>query len=185
MPISLFFSGPARSRTGTSSTSLLPTDWLWRFPAQCLHAPYFRAIGILRWFEASPRVHKPKIFWLHLHSRLIGCAPICFNVPGALKAGMPPTSHCCATSIRRFQRCLRTAYFFSSGTRDRTGDTRSYEPRELPTALSRSKLYAFDIALPALNPIDRSEGNYFIACQDNYVGDMACSVKDLASLFNP
>ena len=149
MPISLFFSGPARSRTGTSSTSLLPTDWLWRFPAQCLHAPYFRAIGILRWFEASPRVHKPKIFWLHLHSRLIGCAPICFNVPGALKAGMPPTSHCCATSIRRFQRCLRTAYFFSSGTRDRTGDTRSYEPRELPTALSRSKLYAFDIALPA------------------------------------
>ena len=59
----------------------------------------------------------PKFFWLHLHSLLIGCAPIYFNVPGALKAGMPPTSHCCATSIRRFQRCLRTAYFLSSGTR--------------------------------------------------------------------
>lgn len=58
----------------------------------------------------------PKFFWLHLHSLLVGCAPIYFNVPGALKAGMPPTSHCCATSIRRFQRCLCTAYFLSSGT---------------------------------------------------------------------
>lgn len=42
--------------------------------------------------------------WLHLHSLLVGCAPNYFNVPGALKAGMPPTSHCCATSVRRFQR---------------------------------------------------------------------------------
>lgn len=72
----IFNSGPPWIRTGASSTSLLPTDWLWRFPAQCLHAPYFRAIGILRWFEASPRVHKPKILlaassqplnWLRSH----------------------------------------------------------------------------------------------------------------------
>lgn len=85
----------------------------------------------------------PKFFWLHLHSLLVGCAPIYFNVPGALKAGMPPTSHCCATSIRRFQRCLRTAYFFSSGTRTRTRGPRGYGPRELPTALSRSKSIRF------------------------------------------